>query len=150
MTSTRENPQVSDEEASGRALRGQPTDEQKLLHAAASGPLSVVASDTFGWIDPEVAHRPLTRRDLRPHITHLGLVAVTLSTIGLIVSWFGPWGFAPGFIGLVLGVIALFRKSERRRWCWASIVLGAVSILFSAYWLTWILPRLAALEALAS
>lgn len=110
--------------------------------ASTSGPLEVVAADTFGWIHPDVAERPLTRRERRPHLTRLGVVAVVLSAAGLFVSWFGPWGAAFGLIGAVLGAVALVRRSQKRRWCWAAIAAGLVSILFSAYWLTWILPQL--------
>ncbi|MBP2437404.1 hypothetical protein [Microbacterium amylolyticum] len=124
----------------------QPTEEERRLQEVATGSLSVIASDTFGWIDPAVAHSPLTRRDRREVVTRLGVAALWWSAVGLIISWFGPWGAAPAAVGIVLGIVALLRPTERRRWCWSGIALGMTAIAFSAYWLLWMLPQLGAID----
>ncbi len=145
MTGMRAHADVPDEGApADRAPDQRSTDPRAV--SSTTGPLATVGSDTFGWIHPDVAERPLTRRERRPHVTRLGVVAVTLSAIGIVVSWFGPWGAVVGLVGVVLGAVALFRRSERRRWCWTAIVCGSISVLFSAYWLAWILPQLAVPE----
>ncbi|NHI17653.1 hypothetical protein [Microbacterium excoecariae] len=108
--------------------------------APATGPAPLLASETFGWVEP---HHP-TRRELRPHTSRLGLASFALSALGLMVSWFGPWGAALGAVGLVLGALALLlRRGTRTPPAWG-IALGLVSIAFSASWLLWILPHLAA------
>ncbi|MGI6878770.1 hypothetical protein, partial [Microbacterium sp. gxy059] len=131
-----------------RARRGEGLEESPATPRASretfdpaptTGSVSVVASETFGWIDPAVADRPLTRRELREHHTRLAITAMTFAIIGLAVSWFGPWGAAPALVGLVLGVVAAFRPTESRVWTAASIATGAVAIAFSASWLLWIL-----------
>ncbi|WP_156760620.1 hypothetical protein [Microbacterium karelineae] len=145
MIEARANEAAPEEGAVSASASGQrPMDSRTV--SSSSGPLATVGSETFGWIHPDVADRPLTRRERRPQVTRLGVLAVTLSAIGIVVSWFGPWGAAIGIIGAVLGAVALFRRTERRRWCWTAILAGCVSILFSAYWLTWILPQLAVPE----
>lgn len=121
----------------------QPTEEQRL-RAASTGSVSVVASDTFGWIHPEVAEQPLTRRALREPHTHLAAVAIALAGVGLVVSWFGPWGAVPALVALVIGIVARLRKSERKSRARWAIGIALTAIAFSAYWLTWILPRLGA------
>jgi hypothetical protein len=88
----------------------------------ATGPIAL-AADTFGHILPD-------------------LQAVTLASVGLIVSWFGPWGAGFGIVGALVGLLAHLRQRARTSWCVASYVIGAVTVLFSSYWVWWILDAL--------
>lgn len=106
----------------------------------ATRPLEV-AAETFGHILPD---EPLVRPRPRP-VTTLVVLAVTLASVGLIVSWFGPWGGGFGILGAIIGVVAQVRQRARRTWCIASYTIGAVSVLFSCYWVWWILDELSKL-----
>ncbi|GGO64085.1 hypothetical protein GCM10010910_18100 [Microbacterium nanhaiense] len=108
----------------------------------ATRPLEV-AAETFGHILPDEPP-PLVRHRPRP-VTTLVVFAVTLASVGLIVSWFGPWGGGFGILGVLVGVVAHVRQRARRAWCVASYVIGAVSVLYSAYWVWWILDELSKL-----
>ncbi|GGF36940.1 hypothetical protein GCM10010922_10190 [Microbacterium sorbitolivorans] len=112
--------------------------EQRIVDPA-TGPITL-AADTFGHILPELQATPARRR-LRP-VTTLVVVAVTLASVGLIVSWFGPWGAGFGVIGALIGLIAQLRQRARTSWCVSSYVIGGVTVLFSSYWVWWILDEL--------
>jgi len=105
----------------------------------ATGPITL-AADTFGHILPDL-HAAPARRHVRP-VTTLVVIAVTLASVGLIVSWFGPWGAGFGVIGALIGLIAHLKQRARTTWCVASYVIGAVTVLFSSYWVWWILDAL--------
>ena len=133
MTSTQEQPHVS----VSASDREQPTDP-------ASGPIEAVSAETFGRIHPDVAGRPLTRRAGRPRLGSLGLLAAALAVVGLVVSWFGPWGAGFGLVALVIGAVAAIRRTQPAAWCGVAIGLGIASLLCSAYWVVWIMAQLAA------
>ena len=61
--------------------------------------------------------------------------ALGFSIVGLAVSLFVGWGFPLGIAGVVAGILALRRPLESRGVAIWAIVLGAVSILYSAGWL---------------
>jgi hypothetical protein len=105
----------------------------------ATGPIAL-AADTFGHILPDLQATPARRR-VRP-VTTLVVLAVTLASVGLIVSWFGPWGAGFGIVGALVGLLAHLRQRARTSWCVASYVIGAVTVLFSSYWVWWILDAL--------
>ncbi|WP_307785494.1 DUF4190 domain-containing protein [Microbacterium hibisci] len=65
----------------------------------------------------------------------LGVWALAFAIVGLIVSLFVGWGFPIGLIAVVSGIIALRRPLESRAVAVWAIVLGVVSILYSAGWL---------------
>lgn len=44
--------------------------------------------------------------------------------------------------GAAISVGAQLRQRARRSWCVATYVIGAVSVLFSCYWVWWILVEL--------
>lgn len=128
---------------SHETLPGRDAEERtSVADPTTSGPIEVVAAETFGWIHPDVADRPRARRTRQQNVTRFGLVAVTLAVIGVVVSWFGPWGAGFGLVGSVLGVVALARRSQPRGWCWAAIGAGMASVAFSAYWVLWALTQL--------
>ena len=67
--------------------------------------------------------------------------ALGFSVAGLIVSLFVGWGFPIGIVGVVTGILAIRRPLESRTAAIWAIVLGAVSILYSAGWLLWAASR---------
>ena len=68
-----------------------------------------------------------------------------LAIAGLVVSIFVGWGFPLGITALILGILALRSPIEKRPVAIWGIVLAAVSLLYSAGWLMWGIPRLSAL-----
>ncbi len=68
---------------------------------------------------------------------HRGLAAWALAfaIVGLIVSMFVGWGFPIGLVAVVSAIIALRRPLESRAVAVWAIVLGTLSILYSAGWL---------------
>ena len=107
-----------------------------------TGPLEL-AAETFGHILPDTGTGHLRHRE-RP-VTTLVVLAVTLASVGLIVSWFGPWGGGLGVIGAIVALITQLRHRARRTWCVAAYAIGATALLFSCYWVWWILDELAKL-----
>ncbi len=83
------------------------------------------------WLMPEPAP---------PH-RWLASWALAFSVSGLIVSLFVGWGFPIGMVGVVTGILAIRRPLESRATAIWAIVLGSVSILYSAGWLLWAASR---------
>lgn len=61
--------------------------------------------------------------------------ALGFAIIGLVVSMFVGWGFPIGLVAVVSGIIAVRRPLESRAAAVWAIVLGTLSILYSAGWL---------------
>ncbi|MCH6231788.1 hypothetical protein MK786_13640 [Microbacterium sp. CFH 31415] len=61
--------------------------------------------------------------------------ALASSIAGLVVSLFVGWGFPIGLVGVVTAILALRRPLESRPVAIWALVLGVVSILYSAGWL---------------
>ncbi|WP_442574787.1 hypothetical protein ACSBPH_13230 [Microbacterium sp. F51-2R] len=61
--------------------------------------------------------------------------ALGFSVVGLVVSIFVGWGFPLGIAGIVAAILALRRPLESRGIAIWAIVLGGVSLLYSAGWL---------------
>ena len=61
--------------------------------------------------------------------------ALASSVVGLIVSLFVGWGFPIGLVGVVTAILALRRPLESRAVAVWALVVGVVSILYSAGWL---------------
>ncbi|WP_374977110.1 hypothetical protein ACEYYH_04720 [Microbacterium trichothecenolyticum] len=68
---------------------------------------------------------------------HRGLAgwALAFAIVGLLVSMFVGWGFPIGLVAVVSAIIALRRPLESRAVAVWAIVLGTLSILYSAGWL---------------
>jgi hypothetical protein len=68
---------------------------------------------------------------------HRGLAgwALAFAIVGLLVSMFVGWGFPIGLVAVVSAIIALRRPLENRAVAVWAIVLGTLSILYSAGWL---------------
>tara|TARA_B100000378_G_scaffold221544_1_gene185015 strand:- start:293 stop:661 length:369 start_codon:yes stop_codon:yes gene_type:complete len=61
--------------------------------------------------------------------------ALGFAIVGLAVSLFVGWGFVIGIVAIVAGIMALRHPRDSRRVAVWAIVLGGVSILYSAGWL---------------
>ncbi|MBW9094198.1 hypothetical protein JNB62_10930 [Microbacterium jejuense] len=74
---------------------------------------------------------------------HKGLAgwALAFAIIGLVVSLFVGWGFPIGLVAVVSAVFALRRPLESRAVAVWALVIGAVSILYSAGWLLYAAMR---------
>lgn len=79
---------------------------------------------TAQWLMPE----PPPQRGLAPW-------ALGFSIVGLLASLFVGWGFPIGIVGVVSAILALRRPLESRAVAVWALVIGVVSILYSAGWL---------------
>lgn len=81
-----------------------------------------------------------------PEPQHRGLAAWALvfSIGGLLVSLFVGWGFPIGLVGVVSAILALRRPLESRAVAVWALVIGVVSILYSAGWLLFAAGRITA------
>ncbi|MCW3492313.1 hypothetical protein [Microbacterium sp. SSM24] len=70
--------------------------------------------------------------------------ALVFSIGGLIVSMFVGWGFPIGLVGVVSAILALRRPLESRAIAVWALVIGVVSILYSAGWLLYAAGRITA------
>jgi hypothetical protein len=61
--------------------------------------------------------------------------ALAFSIAGLLVSLFVGWGFPIGLVGIVSAILALRRPLESRAVAVWALVLGVVSVIYSAGWL---------------
>lgn len=67
--------------------------------------------------------------------------ALGFAILALIVSFFVGWGFPLGLVAIVTAIIALRRPLESRGVAVWALVLGAVSVLYSAGWLAFAASR---------
>jgi len=63
--------------------------------------------------------------------------ALGFAIVGLVVAMFVGWGFPIGLVAVVCAIIALRRPLESRAVAVWAIVLGTMSILYSAGWLVY-------------
>ncbi|MDY0910409.1 hypothetical protein [Microbacterium sp. CFBP9034] len=68
--------------------------------------------------------------------------ALAFSIAGLAVSLFVGWGFPIGLVGVVSAILALRRPLESRAVAVWALVVGAVSLLYSAGWLLYAAGRI--------
>ena len=67
--------------------------------------------------------------------------ALGFAIAALVVSMFVGWGFPIGLVAIVTAIIALRRPLESRAVAVWALVLGAVSLLYSAGWLLFAASR---------
>jgi len=67
--------------------------------------------------------------------------ALAFSIGGLVFSLFVGWGFPIGLVGIVTAILALRRPLESRAVAVWALVLGIVSVLFSAGWMLYAASR---------
>ncbi|MBD7958528.1 hypothetical protein H9651_12835 [Microbacterium sp. Sa4CUA7] len=93
-----------------------------------TAPVEVTRAETgttATWIEPQ---RPL-----------VGLAgwALGFSVAGLLIACFVGWGFPIGIGSAITAIVALRRPLENRAVAVWALVLGIVSVLYSAGWLVW-------------
>lgn len=88
---------------------------------------------------PVEVHAPVAER------ARLASWALGIALIGLVGSFFVGWGFPVGLAAIVVAVIALRRPWESRSVAVWALVLGVLSVVYSAGWLVY-----AALESAAA
>jgi hypothetical protein len=81
-----------------------------------------------------------------PEPQHRGLAAWALafSIGGLVVSLFVGWGFPIGLVGVISAILALRRPLESRAVAVWALVIGVMSIVYSAGWLLYAAGRITA------
>jgi hypothetical protein len=67
--------------------------------------------------------------------------ALGFAIVGLVVSLFVGWGFPIGVAAVVIAIIALRRPLESRAIAVWALVLGAMSLVYSAGWLVYVAQR---------
>ncbi|GAB2832732.1 hypothetical protein ACFQ0P_09485 [Microbacterium insulae] len=79
-----------------------------------------------------------------PEPPHRGLAgwALAFSIAGLLVSLFVGWGFPIGLVGVGSAILALRRPLESRAVAVWALVVGTVSVLYSAGWLLYAAGRI--------
>ncbi|MGN8551577.1 UNVERIFIED_CONTAM: hypothetical protein OHV15_03200 [Microbacterium sp. SLM126] len=91
-------------------------------------------------VPPVVAQWSLP--DPEPQPRGLAGWALAFSIGGLLVSLFVGWGFPIGLVGVVSAILALRRPLESRAVAVWALVIGVVSILYSAGWLLYAAGRI--------
>lgn len=104
------------------------------FHRPPTAPVDVAVTATGPREDPEPLVMWAPKEEVPPRSILSGC-ALFFSVVGLAVSLFVGWGFPLGLIGVVTGIVALFRPLESRRMAGWAIALGAVSLVYSAGWL---------------
>jgi hypothetical protein len=92
---------------------------------------SAAEEPALQWLMPE---NPAPHRGLAPW-------ALAFSLAGLIGSIFVGWGFPIGLVGVISAILALRRPLESRAMAVWALVLGALSVLYSAGWLFYAASR---------
>jgi hypothetical protein len=102
-----------------------------MTESAPSEPGTEEPEPVVQWLMPEPAE------------PHRGLAgwALAFSIAGLAASLFVGWGFPIGLVGVVSAILALRRPLESRSVAVWALVLGIVSVLFSAGWLLYAASR---------
>jgi hypothetical protein len=86
---------------------------------------------------------PLRWAPAAPEAPSRGMAAwaLTFGVLALVVAMFVGWGFPLGIVAIVTAIIALRRPLESRAVAVWALVLGAVSVLYSAGWLVFAATR---------
>lgn len=71
----------------------------------------------------------------------VGAWALGLAIVSLAVSFVGGWMLPLGLVAIVTAIVASRRSAEPRGVVVWAIVLGALSVLYSAGWLLWAASR---------
>ena len=116
-----------------------PVPEELERPVATDGATAVLAVDDVAVDDVAVATaHEAPRRSPRPVV---GPWALGLAIVSLAASFVGGWMLPLGLIAIVTAIVASRRPVERRGIVVWAIVLGALSVLYSAGWLLWAASR---------
>lgn len=101
-----------------------------------TAPVELTSQPGSAWTDeatePAVLWAP---REPVPARRGLAAWALGSSIVGLVVSFFVGWGFPVGLVGVVAAIMALRRPVESRGVAVWALVLGILSVVYSAGWL---------------
>lgn len=128
--------QLADETALPGVHRGGflrlPTAPVAMLTQSAPTEPGGAEDDSAQW-QPSLSPAPARRR--------LANWALAFSIVGLLGSFFVGWGVPLGLVGIVVAIIALRRQLESREVAVWALVLGIVSVVYSAGWLLFAATR---------
>ncbi|GAB2517325.1 hypothetical protein GCM10027064_13730 [Microbacterium petrolearium] len=116
---------------------------REVLERAVTDPIELIASlahDVPADPAPQAPRRAAAVRVRRP----LSGVSLTASAIGLVLSWFVPWGMPVSVAGALLAIVALRRTWERRAHAWWGLGLGILGSACASFWIGWIVDQLRA------
>lgn len=117
---------------------------QRLPTAPVGIPAVTAAPGEPGYDDVDTGQLlPVWMPSPQPAAPRRGVAAWALffSIAGLAMSLFVGWAFPVGLVGVVTAIVALRRPFESRMVAVWALVLGAVSVLYSAGWLLWAASR---------
>jgi hypothetical protein len=101
-------------------------------------------AETIGPVEPsEIADPRVQWAPPEPRAPYRGLAewALGFAIVAIVVALFVGWGFPLGLVAIVSAIIALRRPLERRAVAVWSLVIGSVSVLYSAGWLLYAASR---------
>lgn len=102
-----------------------------------TAPVGITTQSAPGEPDGGIAADARWRMPEPPPSRGIAGWALAFSVGGLIVSLFLGWGFPLGLVGAVSAIVALRRPIESRQAAVWALVLGILSIVYSAGWLLW-------------
>lgn len=105
-----------------------PGEHRGGFHRLPTAPVDVAVATTGTvptWTEPQ-----------RPGVGIAGW-ALGFAIVAVVVSWFVGWGFPLGIGAAVAAIVALCRPLESRPIAVWALVLGVLSVLYSAGWLVW-------------
>jgi hypothetical protein len=117
---------------------------QRLPTAPVGIPAATTAPGEPGYDDVDTGQLlPVWMPPPQPAVQRRGVAAWALffSIAGLAMSLFVGWAFPVGLVGAVTAIVALRRPFESRMVAVWALVLGVVSVLYSAGWLVWAASR---------
>ena len=103
-----------------------------------TAPIGVAPGSAVPEHDPSTAPEPLVLwAPPEPPVPYRGLArwALGLSIVALLLSTIVGWAFPIGLMVIVLAIISLRRPIESRAAAVWALVIGVVSVLYSAGWL---------------
>jgi hypothetical protein len=103
-----------------------------------TAPIGVTPTATAPDLDAPVMWAPA---DPTPPSRGIAAWALGFGIAALIVSMFVGWGFPIGLVAIVTAIVALRRPLESRMAAVWALVLGAVSLVYSAGWLLFAATR---------
>jgi hypothetical protein len=109
-----------------------PTAPVAMMTESAPAEPASAEDDTAQW-QPSLSPAPARRR--------LANWALAFSIVGLLCSLFVGWGLPLGVVGIVVAILALRRPLESREVAVWALVLGVVSVAYSAGWLLFAATR---------
>lgn len=131
MTDAAREPGVDTDAVAQAAVR--PEAPPDLAHVDAELGTDAAPARTIRRTERPAAPGP--RRVVAPAALLLAIVGLAAS---LVVGWAAPLGL----VAVIVAIVALRRPIESRGVAWWALGLAVLSLVYSAGWLLWALPRL--------